>query len=84
MRGSPQGPLRATPHSIKGSGAVIAIKGYAWVSGWYPAATELTVLKKAYSSQKNSLVLDAFEVFEKTRCLSKLPHSYFLYVGVAR
>ena len=25
-----------------------------------------------------------FEVFEKTRCLSKLPHSYFLYVGIAR
>ena len=25
-----------------------------------------------------------FEVFEKTSWLSKLPHSYFLYVGVAR
>ena len=25
-----------------------------------------------------------FEVFEKTRCLSRLPHSYFLYVAVAR
>ena len=31
-------------------GAGIAIKGDTWVSGWYPAATELTVLKKAYSS----------------------------------
>ena len=25
---------------------------YTWVSGWYPAATELTILKKAYTSQK--------------------------------
>ena len=33
-------------------GAGIAIKGDAWVSGWHPAATELMVLKKAYSSQK--------------------------------
>ena len=31
------------PH--QGSGAGIAIKGDAWVSGWYPAATELTILK---------------------------------------
>ena len=38
------------PH--QGSGAGIAIKGDAWVSGWYPAATELNILKKAYSSQK--------------------------------
>ena len=28
--------------------------------------------------------LDVFEVFEKTRGISKLPHSYFLYVGVPR
>ena len=33
-------------------GAGIAIRGYTWVSGWYPAATELRDLKKAYSSQK--------------------------------
>ena len=26
---------------------------HAWVSGWYPAAPELGVLKKAYSSQRN-------------------------------
>ena len=39
------------PH--QGSGAGIAIKGDAWVSGWYPAATELNILKKVYSSQKN-------------------------------
>ena len=38
------------PH--QGSGAGIAIKGDAWVSGWYPAATELNILKKAYTSQK--------------------------------
>ena len=38
------------PH--QGSGAGIAIKGDAWVSGWYPAATELNILKKASSSQK--------------------------------
>ena len=36
------------PH--QGSGVGIAIKGDAWVSGWYPAAVELVVLKKAYSS----------------------------------
>ena len=41
-------------------GARIAIKGDAWVSGWHPAATELTILKKAYSSQKNSLVVRRF------------------------
>ena len=62
----------------------IAIKGDAWVSGWYPAATELNILKKAYPSQKKMLVLGVFEVFENTSCLSRLPHSYFLYVGVAR
>ena len=28
---------------------------YTWVSGWYPAATELNILKKAYTSQ-NKLV----------------------------
>ena len=39
---------------------------------------------QAYSSQKKSLVFCVFEVFEKTRGVSKLPHSYFLYVGVAR
>ena len=33
-------------------GVGIAIKGDTWVSGWYPAATELMILKKAYSSQK--------------------------------
>ena len=41
-------------------GAGIAIRGYTWVSGWYPAATELMILKKAYSSQKNSLVFMRF------------------------
>ena len=35
-------------------GAGIAIKGNAWVGGWYPAATELMVLKKAYSSPKTN------------------------------
>ena len=47
-------PLRALTHvpPHQGSGAGIAIKGDAWVSGWYPAATELTILKKAYTSQK--------------------------------
>ena len=34
-------------------GAGIAIKGDAWVSGWYLAAIELTFSKKAYSSQKD-------------------------------
>ena len=29
-------------------GAGIAIMGYTWVSGWYPAATEFGILKKAY------------------------------------
>ena len=70
------------PH--QGSGAGIAIEGDAWVSGWYPAATELIILKKAYSSKKVREFLGVFEVFQKTRCLSRLPHSYFLYVGVAR
>ena len=65
-------------------GAGIAIMGYMWVSGWYLAATELAALKKAYSSQKNSLVFNSFQVFEKTSLLSKRAHSYFLYVGVAR
>ena len=65
-------------------GAGIAIKGDAWVSGWYPAATELRVLKKAYTSHKNRKFLGVFEVFEKRRSFSKLPHSYFLYVGVPR
>ena len=46
------------PH--QGSGAGIAIKGDAWVSGWYPAATELNILKKACSSQKQ---LVSFYVF---------------------
>ena len=41
-------------------GAGIAIKGDTWVSGWYPTATELTVLKKAYSSQKKQLVFRRF------------------------
>ena len=36
------------PH--QGSGAGIAIKGDAWVSGWYLAATELNILKNVYSS----------------------------------
>ena len=42
------------PH--QGSGAGIAIKGDAW----YPAATELNILKKAYTSQKK---LVSFYVF---------------------
>ena len=47
--GLPVGLLtQVLPHP----GAGIAIKGDAWVSGWYPAATELNILKKAYSSQK--------------------------------
>ena len=41
-------------------GAGIAIEGEAWVSGWYPAATELNILKKAYTSQKNSLIFRRF------------------------
>ena len=49
------------PH--QGSGAGIAIKGDAWVSGWYPAAMELIILKKAYSSQTNALVFDVFLYF---------------------
>ena len=48
------GPVRprlvVPPH--QGSGAGIAIEGEAWASGWYPAATELNILKKAYSSPK--------------------------------
>ena len=35
---------------------------YTWVSGWYPAATELTILKKACASQKK---LVSFYVFLK-------------------
>ena len=44
-------PLRVFPPH-QGSGAGIALKAGEWVSGWYPAATELNVPKKAYSSQK--------------------------------
>ena len=76
--GSPLGLI--PPHP----GAGIAIMGYTWVSGWYPAATELTILKKACVSQKSALVVKRFCFFEKTRCLSRLPHAYFLYVGVPR
>ena len=57
---------------------------YTWVSGWYPAATELTILKKAYTSQKNRKFLCVFEIFERTSWHSKPPRSYFLYVGVHR
>ena len=32
-------------------GVGIAIKGDAWVSGWFPAAAEIKILRKAYSSQ---------------------------------
>ena len=38
------------PH--QGYGAGIAINVGEWVSGWYPAATELNIPKKAYSSEK--------------------------------
>ena len=37
--GRPPGRCIIPPH--QGSGAGIAIKGDVWVSGWYPAATEL-------------------------------------------
>ena len=60
-------------------GAGIAIRGYTWVSGWYPAATEFMAPKK-----RRTRFLCVFEVFEKARCLSKLPRSYFVYVGVPR
>ena len=71
------------PH--QGSGAGVAIKGDAWVSGWYLAATELSVLKKAYTPQKKSYFFFLlFKVFGKTSWLSKPPGSYFLYVGVPR
>ena len=33
---------------------------------------------------KTRKFLGVFEVFEKTSWLSKLPHSYFLYVGALR
>ena len=33
-------------------GAGIAIMGDTWVSGWYTAATELMILKNAYSAQQ--------------------------------
>ena len=66
-------------------GAGIAIEGEAWVSGWYPAATELNILKNAYSSPtKTRKFLGIFDVFEKTRGVSKQAHAYFLYVGVPR
>ena len=56
---------------------------HAWVSGWYLAAPELDVLKKAYSSQqKTRNMFGVLKVFEKTRCLSKRAHSYFLYVSI--
>ena len=35
-------------------------------------------------TKKTRLFLGVFEVFEKRRSFSKLPHSYFLYVGVPR
>ena len=44
-------------------GAGIAIMGDAWVSGWYAVATDLMILKKAYSSEKHHLVLRRFEGF---------------------
>ena len=72
---------RSPPHT----GAGIAIKGDAWVSEWYPAATESNILKMPNHRKKNEFGFGHFwEVFEKTKCLSRLPHSYFLYVGVAR
>ena len=36
------------------------IKGDAWVSEWYPAATELNIQKKAYPSQKKLVSFYAF------------------------
>ena len=50
--------IHIPPH--QGSGAGIAIEGEAWVSGWYPAATELNILKRAYTSPKR---LVSFWVF---------------------
>ena len=50
--------LNLPPH--QGSGAGIAIEGEAWVSGWYPAATELNILKKAYPSLKKLVSFYAF------------------------
>ena len=55
-----------------------------WVSGWYPAATELTILKKPTHHKKTRKFVDVFEILEKTSWLSKLPHSYFLYIGASR
>ena len=72
--------LSGPPHP----GAGIAIRGYMWVSGWYPAATELKVLKRPTHHQKTRKFLCVFEVFEKTGGVSKPPGSYFLYVGVPR
>ena len=46
----------------------------------YKCLHELTILKGIHITKK----LCVFEVFEKTSWLSKLPHSYFLYVGVPR
>ena len=39
---------------------------------------------KYFEEQKARQFLGVFEVFEKTSRLSKLPRSYFLYVGVPR
>ena len=70
----------------------IAIKGDAWVSGWYPAAKWM--VPRCYGiddREKGVLVtkttrqlLGVFDVFEKTSWLSKPPHSYFLHVGIPR
>ena len=48
---------------------------HVWVSGWYPAAPELTILRKGLQTRK---ILSVFEMFEKTGCLFKVTRSYFL------
>ena len=35
-------------------------------------------------TKKTRKCVGVFDIFEKTSWLSKLPHSYFLYVGVPR
>ena len=57
---------------------------YTWVSGWYPAATELS-WKKAYSSQKKLVGCEAFLRFLRRQvCFPRGCTLNFLYVGVAR
>ena len=45
---------------------------------------ELTVLKKAYSSQKNALVFRRFLGFREDKMHHQASAHYFFYVGVAR